>query len=448
MAEQQAGKELMVRNWSISYFEELAKIDAALKQVGILPGQVLQLIEATTELKDADFRTAAFSLLELKKRTAKSYKEAEAYIKQLDSQITSKEKQSSDWTGKIEKAKGELREWEQKRNDERARFESEQARHTRILKEDEEKLSLELGKNNETRANIEETIMLKAELEKIGLDLPTFMPIVRETVLKGGISPHIARNIKAAVKTFVTLGKAITEREREEKARRKVIRNLSQEEERLKEAVQALGKRNTILIQEIGNHNREIDRKVKLLLEWEERIEEKKWQWEFFELFISMLIASPSAPDSLAALGLKIRELSAKGWKHYGEVTIPEQRRAVFIFLVMGTYLHSTHCSKCGASFIVNKAYNADNQFKQSYNCPVCSYPFYTKPDDTFFNLMVSPELAKKLQDARTLIDTMGKTDFEALREKLKLLDSIPKEAYKAFSEGRKVQVKILNGAD
>ncbi|GAJ19239.1 unnamed protein product, partial [marine sediment metagenome] len=93
-------------------------------------------------------------MLELRKRTGKSSKEAEAYIKQLDSQITAKEKQSSDWTGKIEKAKGELRGWEQKRNDERVKFESEQAKNKRTLKEDEGKLDLELKKNNETRAHI------------------------------------------------------------------------------------------------------------------------------------------------------------------------------------------------------------------------------------------------------------------------------------------------------
>ncbi|MBA7585966.1 hypothetical protein ES708_27960 [subsurface metagenome] len=61
---------------------------------------------------------------------------------------------------------------------------------------------------------------------------------------------------------------------------------------------------------------------------------------------------------------------------------------------------------------------------------------------------MVSPELAQKLQDARTVLDTIEKSDMEAFKGKLKLLDSIPKEVFKAFSEGHKVQVKILDGAD
>ncbi len=146
VSEQQAGKELMVRNWSFAYFEGLDRIDARLKELGLSPDQVLQLIEASIELKDVDFRAAAFDLLELRKRTGKSSKEAEAYIKELDSQITSEEKQSSDWTAKIEKAKGEFRDWEQKRNDERVKFESEQAQNKRTLKEDGEKLNRELSK--------------------------------------------------------------------------------------------------------------------------------------------------------------------------------------------------------------------------------------------------------------------------------------------------------------
>ena len=216
VSEQQASKELIVRNWSFTYLERLDRIDAGLKELGISPDQVSQLIEATNELKDIDFRASAFDLLELRKRTGKSSKEAEAYIKQLDSQITAKEKQNSDWTGRIEKAKGELRDWEQKGDDERAKFETEQAQNKRILKEDGEKLNHELSKNNEVRENIEETIGLKAELKKTSLDLPTFKSIVRETVLKAGISPHIAKIIKEAVKTFGSLGKAIAEREKEE----------------------------------------------------------------------------------------------------------------------------------------------------------------------------------------------------------------------------------------
>lgn len=49
---------------------------------------------------------------------------------------------------------------------------------------------------NEVRENIEETISLKAELKKIGLDLPTFKSIVVETVLKAGIGSRIAKNIR------------------------------------------------------------------------------------------------------------------------------------------------------------------------------------------------------------------------------------------------------------
>jgi hypothetical protein len=177
VSEQQASKELIIRNWSFTYFEGLDRIDAGLKELGISPDQISQLIEATNELKDADFRAAAFDLLELRKRTGKSSKEAEAYIKELNSQIISKEKQSSDWTGRIEKAKGKFRDWEQKRNDERVKFESEQAQNKRILKEDGEKLNRELSRNNEVRENVEQTVSLKAELKSVGLDLLIFKAV-------------------------------------------------------------------------------------------------------------------------------------------------------------------------------------------------------------------------------------------------------------------------------
>jgi len=34
VSEQQASKELMIRNWSFGYFEELDRIDAGLKELG------------------------------------------------------------------------------------------------------------------------------------------------------------------------------------------------------------------------------------------------------------------------------------------------------------------------------------------------------------------------------------------------------------------------------
>jgi hypothetical protein len=447
VSEQQASKELMIRNWSFTYFEGLERIDAGLKELGISPDQVSQLIETTNELKDIDFRAAAFDLLELRKRTGKSSKEAEAYIKELDSQITSKEKQSSDWTGRIEKAKGELRDWEQKRNGERAKFETEQALNKRILKEEGEKLNRELSKNNEVRENIEETIGLKAELKKISLDLPTFKSIVKETVLKGGISPHIAKNIREAVKNLGSLDKAIAEREKEEKAKKKAILNLSGEERERRETLRGLEGQIAIIRQTIREQAEQVESKRKLLEHWNERIEQNKWQWEFFELFISMLFTSPSAPETLAVLGLKIQELNEKGWTHSTELT-SAQRRAAFIIIVMGVYLHSIRCGNCGASFIVNKPSNAYSSYRSSYYCPVCTFSIYTKPDDTFFDLMVSPELTKKFQDARNLLDIMGKTDLEALGKKLKLLDSVPNEVYKALSEGRRIEVKVLDGTD
>ncbi len=121
-SEQEASKQLMVRNWTFAFFEKLDEINICLKELGISPDQLLQFIEANNEIKDADFRAAAFDLLELKKRTGETSKEAAVYIKGLDYQIAAREKQISDLTAKIEKTKSEARGWEQKRDDERAKI--------------------------------------------------------------------------------------------------------------------------------------------------------------------------------------------------------------------------------------------------------------------------------------------------------------------------------------
>jgi hypothetical protein len=61
---------------------------------------------------------------------------------------------------------------------------------------------------------------------------------------------------------------------------------------------------------------------------------------------------------------------------------------------------------------------------------------------------MVSPELTKKFQAMRNFLGIMGKTDLEALEQKLKVLNSLPNEVYKALSEGRRIEVKVLDGTD
>lgn len=440
---QQVSKELVVRNWSFGYWEGLDRIDAGLKELGISPDQILQLIEATNELRDPDFRAAAFELLEIMKRTGKTSQEAETYAKELDSQIAAKEKQGLDWDGRIEKAKGELTDWEQKRNSEKLKFETEQAQNKRLLEEDREKrkaerekfeseqagnkrllgednekLNRELSKNNEVRGNIEDTITLKAEVKRIGLDLPTFKSIVRE-VVKARMSPDTGNKVKEDVKKLGSLYKAIAKREKEEKEKKEVLRGL---------ADRVAMMRRTIREQEGA-------------VDWNKKlIEENKWQYEFFELFISMLLNSPSARDTLTALGLRIQALGEKGWRHSTEGT-PEKRRAAFIISVMESYLHSIHCENCGTSFIVDQPYNAYSRYRGSYYCPVCFLSSYTKPDNAFFNLMVSPGLVKRLRAARALLDRIEKMD-EIFEKRVKLLDSLPNKVINALSEGRSIKAR------
>lgn len=440
LSEQEASKELIVRNWKFAYFEELDRLDKRLKELGISPEQVSQLIKASSELKDAAFRAAAFTLLELGRRTGKNPKQVEAYIRELDSKIASREKLSSDWTGRLEKVKGEFRDWEQKRNVERAKFEGELAQNKRTLKEDRERLNRELSESNEVRENIEQTISLKAELKSISLDLPTFKSIVKETVQKAGISPHIAKNIKEAMRNLGSLDKAIAERVKEEEAKKEAILERG-------EILRGLDGQITIRRRTMREQDKKLESKRKLIEGCHELIEKNKCQFEFFELFISMLTTSPSAPETLPKLELKIQGLNERGWMYSTDLTLA-QRRAIFIFITMGLYLHSICCGKCKASFIVNRAHNAYSSSRSSYYCPVCDSSNYTKPDDTFFDLMVSPELAKKCQDIRNLIAIMEKTDPETLEKKLKLLNLLPNEVYEAISQGRRIEVKILDATD
>lgn len=447
LSEQQASKELMDRNWSFAYFGELDKIDAGLKKLGVSPDQLLQLLEATNELKDTSFRGAAFDLLELRKRTGKSYKEAEVYIKQLDSQITSQEKQHSDCTARIEKAKGELKNWKQQCNEERASFENERTRNEQILKEDNEKLSRELSQNNEIRQNIGETIKLNAELKKIKLDLPAFKSIVIEIVQEAGISQHTAKDVMESVQKLGSLKKAIAERETESRAKKQDILGLSRQEAEKREILSGLDDQTAARHQTMAEYDKKIGSKIRELKWCIERVEKHEWQYQFFELFISMLSTPPSPPGILAAVGLKLQELSKRRWMYSTEQTAA-QCRAAFITLVMGEYIHSIHCRNCGASFIVNKAYNFHNQFRTSYYCPVCTYSGYTKPDETFLNLMTSPELAKKFQYVRNVLDLTGKTGSEVMGHWLNLLYLLPKEVHKALSEGRNIELRVVDGTD
>ncbi len=447
LSEEQVSKQLMVRGWSITYFEGLEKISAGLKELGSSPDQALQLIEASSELKDADFRAAAFDLLELRGRTGKSSREAETYIKELDSKIASKQEQSSDWTGRIEKAKGEFRDWDQKRNVERAKFEGEQAQNKRILKEDRERLNRELSENSGLRESIKETISLKADLKSIGLDLPTFKAVVRETVLKAGISPDTGRDIQEDVKRLGSLYKAIAKREAEEKSKTRTLQWLDSEIVKRRQTIRKQDGEVEAGARLIAEQSKSIAEQLKLIKHLKGKVEKYRCQFEFFELFISMLTTSPSAAETLPKLELKIQGLNERGWMYSTQLTLA-QRRGIFIFITMGLYLHSIHCGECGTSFIINKAHNAYSSSRSSYYCPVCDSSSYTKPDDTFFDLMLSPELGKKLQDARNLLDIIEKMDPETLEKKLKFLDLVPNEVYEALSQGRRIEVKILDATD
>ena len=427
--EKQLAKALMDRNLSLSQWMDGVMVAEKLKELSIPAKEMPNFLEANNELlRDPDFRVAAYDLLELRKRTGKGSNEAQAYIKELDLEIATKEKQNSDWIRSVEKAKSEFKNWEQKRNDEERKFESERVQNRSTLEEDKRKLEQQLKEHSAIRVNIEKTISHEAKLQTIGLDLETFDSIVEGAVEEVGIDVSTGKKIKEALKNFGSLHKAIVEREKEGNSKRRIVSELSKEERKQRETLSAL--KNQII------ENRQIITEQEELIELQtEETERNKWQYEFFQCFISMLLGSPSAEDPLDLLGLKLRELAKRGWTHSAK-TSPEERRSLFVLNVMGSYLHSIYCERCGASFIVNKACSSYSKYRDSYYCPVCDSSWYSKQDNSFLNLMVSPELSTRFQATREALEKMKKMDPEIFRRKIALLDLIPDEVIKALPEG------------
>jgi hypothetical protein len=61
---------------------------------------------------------------------------------------------------------------------------------------------------------------------------------------------------------------------------------------------------------------------------------------------------------------------------------------------------------------------------------------------------MTSPELAKKFQYVRNVLDLTGKTGSEVMGHWLNLLYLLPKEVHKALSEGRNIELRVVDGTD
>lgn len=461
--EKQIAQALIEKN--LSWPEWLDGVAAAkqIRELGIPSKQLLESIEAATELRGPVFRAAALDLLELRKRTGKNSKELKAYIGELSSQSLTLEKDNAakeklklnlgqDIKQYQQKRRDEKARWEQdvkehqrRHRDEKVKLESEKAKNRRVLEEDTRRLEQQFRQNNQTKESIAQATTLRNRLAGIGLDLPCFISIVEEASQNREIDLTLGKEISKHITEYGSFLKAKERMERELKSTKANAAELSQIESEKRRTL-------TLLEGQIAKKSGEVNKLVKEIEEGEgiiklqvDKIDRKRWQYQFFEAFISMLLNSPSAAkkeelihgftgSALEALALKIVELAQKGWVHSTK-TSAEERRGIFIATMMGVYLHSIHCEHCETSFIVNKSYDFYDHYRNSYYCPVCTLSLYTKPDDGFLEGMISPALVERLQVITKLLN-LDEPHFFKLRKLAKIL---PEDALKDFPEDKEV---------
>ncbi|MFC1926702.1 hypothetical protein ACFLWV_03000 [Chloroflexota bacterium] len=186
-------------------------------------------------------------------------------------------------------------------------------------------------------------------------------------------------NIKEAVDKFGSLQKAVDVLQKENAALKKDNTHLKQENVRLKAEIDGKTSDSASCDDVLRNQRGKIKFQA-------ERIGEHEHQYRLFEGFLAMLADSPSITSPIQALIDAITVLTTSKWhtsKNAAEL------RSLFICATMGEYLKCFHCSKCKASFIVNK----EPHYKHAYNyfqCPACHSSSSVEGDDSFLRAMVS----------------------------------------------------------
>jgi regulator of replication initiation timing len=187
--------------------------------------------------------------------------------------------------------------------------------------------------------------------------------------------------LKQAIGEFGSLEKAIESLKHQ-------IETLSKQRNKLKQENEALGLSKNKLIAGIHDLNNQFnDQKIKL----QSLVESfGKWerQYNLFQSFLAMLVASPSVSSSLKSLISLMQELATSGWAITKNA---EDLRSHFVHTIMGDYLKCFRCKACGARFMVNKEPHYKS-ISNHYQCPSCYNSHGVEPDDSFLKAMVSEE--------------------------------------------------------
>jgi DNA-directed RNA polymerase subunit RPC12/RpoP len=175
----------------------------------------------------------------------------------------------------------------------------------------------------------------------------------------------------------------------------------------LKSDVNGLSTKKEVLKTDNADLEGRITRESEQLKALKEQRETKKRQYDLFEALLAMFSGETpyqdATPEKLASA---VQQL-AKGW--YAGYPVGALR-GVFVISVCGGFLHSLHCTRCGARFIVDRAHNSYIKQKTYYDCPVCGSFATTKPNDDFLKAMSSEEefnrskaLQQKLESLKPL---------------------------------------------
>jgi hypothetical protein len=106
-------------------------------------------------------------------------------------------------------------------------------------------------------------------------------------------------------------------------------------------------------------------------------------QYAIFQGFVAMLQTSPAERKSIRDLASYILMLGEKIWDFYDQ---PNRLRYLFVTTVLGDYLKSYRCNKCGLKFIANKE---PESYIRNFSCPNCGVLGHLSADDSFLEAML-----------------------------------------------------------
>jgi predicted transcriptional regulator len=191
-----AGKEFDIMNEvdslrSLSvelYKSEITLVEAkqghniimAFQKLGVGPEQHLALVKVCQKVGDPDFVKAALKLSQIESQTGRSYQQAISGFEQAQNQLPQLEERIADAKAELKATSDALTKAQQKLASQKEylmKYQNEvKAKEAQLEKE----LSAKMKQLGVEKKEVEEVAVLKAELTKRGLTLPTLLKLAKE----------------------------------------------------------------------------------------------------------------------------------------------------------------------------------------------------------------------------------------------------------------------------